>query len=258
MKISIITTCFNSAGTIRATIESILNQSGAFELEYVLTDAGSSDGTREIIGEYASRLRLIDAPGLSQAQGINLGLRQSGGDVVAFLNADDVYEPGALGKVAAAFEGSADVMWLVGQCRIIDTCGEEMTSWITSYKNLLLRCYSYPLLLCENFICQPAVFWRRQLLQTHGYLSEVERYAIDYDYWLRLGADHRPLIVSQYLAGFRRFPGTKSNSGYKQQFKEDYWAAVKYARLSGHYWTIPIKSLLTLKTLAIYPFLYGV
>ncbi len=75
MKISIVTTCFNSAKTIRATIESIISQSGDFELEYIVTDAGSSDQTLSIIAEYGKKIRLIDATGTNQSQGINLGLR---------------------------------------------------------------------------------------------------------------------------------------------------------------------------------------
>lgn len=256
MKISIVTTSFNGAKTIRDTIESILSQKGDFELEYIITDAGSQDGTVEIVRSFGDRIRLIDAKGLNQSAGINLGLTLATGEIVAFLNADDVYEDGALQAVYEAFSSRPDRKWLVGKCRIIDENGKEMQHWITSYKNFFLRNYSYFLLLTENFICQPAVFLRRELLGTFGYFSTDEHYVMDYEYWLRIGREETPIILDRYLASFRRFAGTKSNSGFYQQFRDDLRVAISYSKRSANYFAIPIKYLHFLKTVSIYRFLY--
>lgn len=257
MKVSIVTTCFNSQATIRDTIESILSQQGDFELEYIITDAGSTDTTRSIIAEYGDRILLIDATGTNQSQGINRGLRQASGDIVAFLNADDLYRPGTLQTVVAAFAANPTKLWLVGQCAIIDHAGAEFHGVITRYKNLLLRHYSYWLLLIENFISQPAVFLRREALTKVGYFSESENLVMDYHYWLRIGRFQAPIVVQRDLAGFRRIEGTKSNTLYVRQFRDDMRVAVAAARRNiFHWWTIPFKVFSYLRTMAIYPFLY--
>lgn len=257
MKVSIVTTCFNSARTIRATIESILSQSGEFELEYIITDAGSKDETISIIKEYGDRIKLIDATGTNQSQGINRGLREASGEIVAFLNADDVYRPGALQDVVSGFKSNPDKLWLVGQCSIIDLDGREFHGAITKYKNFLLKNYSYGLLLIENFICQPAVFLRREALERVGYFSERENLVMDYEYWLRIGQFTPPIVVPKYLAGFRRIEGTKSNTSYGRQFKDDLRVAFSAAiKKVSYWWTIPLKALSYARTMVIYPFLY--
>jgi len=256
MRVSVVTTCYNSASTIRDTIESIVSQTGPFELEYIITDAGSTDSTRAIIAEYGDKINLIDATGTNQSQGINLGLRHSSGEIVAFLNADDTYEPGAIARVVEAFERDPSKLWLAGRCRIIDGEGRELHSAITSYKNSLLRRYSYWLLLINNFICQPAVFMRRELLARYGYFSEHENYVMDYEYWLRIGADCTPIFVDEYLASFRRIEGTKSNSAYPRQFRDDTRVAIRAARRIRYIWTIPFKCVANALIVLIYLFLY--
>ncbi len=257
MKVSIVTTCFNSQATIRDTIESILSQEGDFELEYIITDAGSKDATRSIIAEYGDKICLIDATGTNQSQGINCGLREATGDIVAFLNADDVYRPGTLQSVVQAFAANPNRLWLAGQCAIIDLKGEEFHGAITKYKNFLLRNYSYWLLLIENFICQPAVFLRREALTIIGYFSERENLVMDYEYWLRIGRVGAPIVVQRDLAGFRRIEGTKSNTSYGRQFRDDMRVAVAAAKQNiAYWWTIPCKVVSYLRTMAIYPFLY--
>ncbi len=257
MKVSIVTTCFNSSKTIRDTINSILSQEGDFELEYIITDAGSTDSTRSIISEYGNRIALIDAKGTNQSQGINVGLRAARGEIVAFLNADDVYTPGAIQAVVSAFKAHPEKLWLIGQCPIIDERGAEFHGVISHYKNFCMRHYSYGLLLIENFVCQPAVFLRRDSLTRVGYFSESEQLAMDYHYWLRIGRISAPIVLKRALAGFRRIEGTKSNTSYPKQFRDDFRVAVTAAATRFIYWwTIPFKALSYARTMAIYPFLY--
>jgi len=257
MKISVVTTCFNAAPTIERTIESILGQQGNFELEYLVTDAGSTDGTLDIIARYGDRIRSVEARGLNQSAGINRGLQASTGDIVAFLNGDDVYAPGALEDVARRFTGEPDRLWLIGECDIIDEFDQVQTSWISWYKNLLLHRYSYLTLLTENYVCQPAVFLRRAALERYGFFSEDENLVMDYEYWLRIGKENRPIVVPKRLASFRRMSTTKSNSRFLQMFEDDLRVALRYARQHGLGFISPLKYLMYLKTIGIYRFLYG-
>ena len=123
MTISIVTTCYNSASTIKETIQSILSQGDENEVEYIVVDAGSTDGTIDIIKSFGSRVKLIVEPKCSQSEGINIGLKASTGEIVAFLNSDDTYLPGTLKKVKAAFASSPSASWLAGQCEIVNSKG---------------------------------------------------------------------------------------------------------------------------------------
>lgn len=256
MQFSIVTTCFNAAQTIERTIQSVIESSVDFEVEHIITDAGSTDGTLDIIEKYKDHLTILEAKGLNQSQGINHGLRAAKGQILSFLNADDTYQPDCLKTVWHAFKKNHDRKWLVGQCKIIDQNDNEIQPWISKYKNLLLANYSYPLLLCENFICQPATFFRPELFSQYGYFAEDQNLVMDYEFWLRVAREQPPAVVNQHLSNFRRFLGTKSNANFLQQFIDDKAISYKYAKISGHNWTIPLKYFNYLKTIMIYKFLY--
>jgi glycosyltransferase involved in cell wall biosynthesis len=256
MRISIVTTCFNSAATIEETIKSVLGQQGDFQLEFIITDAGSTDGTVEIIKRYEDKLCYLPAEGLNQSEGINLGVQKSTGDIIAFLNSDDLYHSGALQKVVLGFKKNPSAQWLVGSCSIIDEKGKEIHSFISHYKEFLRRRYSYFLLLTENFICQPAVFWRRSIYEECGGLAENEQYAMDYEYWLRIGRKYKPLNVFVPLAAFRRMATSKSNKGFKTQFKDDLRLGLKFAKETGNYLAIPLKLINYVKIISLYSLIY--
>ena len=107
MKISIITPSFEQAEFLERTIESVLCQQGDFELEYLVIDGGSRDGSVEILQRYGDQLQWVSEPDGGQGDAINKGMARASGDVLAYLNSDDVYRPGALAAVAF-------LLWLVG------------------------------------------------------------------------------------------------------------------------------------------------
>jgi glycosyltransferase involved in cell wall biosynthesis len=220
MRLTIITPSFNQAPFVERTIASILDQ-GYPDLEYIVMDGGSTDGTVEILNRYSDLLVWRSEPDNGQSDAINKGLRMATGDVVAFLNSDDTYAPGALAKVAGYFERHPDMQWAYGKCRIIDEQDREIRRPITLYKNLLLRSYSYRKLLAENFISQPATFWRRGLHDEVGYLNEDEHYVMDYEFWLRLGRLHPAGVIPDYLANFRMYDDSKSGSLSNPQFQDE-------------------------------------
>lgn len=227
-KISIITPSYNQAHFIERTIKSILDQ-GYPNLEYIVMDGGSTDGTVKILKKYGDRITWKSEKDGGQSEAINKGLRMAKGDIVAFLNSDDTYEPGALEKVAEYFTENPDIKWAYGKCRIINEDDVEIRRPITWYKNMLLRRYTYRKLLAENFISQPATFWRRELHKKIGFINEKEHYTMDYEFWLRIGRKYPAGVINGYLANFRMYDASKSGSLANPQFQDELRIAKKFS-----------------------------
>jgi glycosyltransferase involved in cell wall biosynthesis len=233
MRISIITPSFNQCVFLRRTLDSVLGQRGPFELEWIVIDGGSSDGTIDLLRSIDDRrLRWISEPDRGQSDAINKGMALAGGEVVAWLNSDDLYADGALAAVAEAFRQHPEARWLVGRCDIIDAGDREIRPAITRYKNRRLARYSYRRLLRENFISQPAVFWRRDFGQEmaagRGLLDDSLHWTMDYDLWLRMGRASPPLVLDRTLARFRLHERSKSGQVDRRQFDEGYAVAARY------------------------------
>ena len=230
MKISIITTNYNTDKYLEKTIKSVLNQKGDFELEYIITDGGSTDNSLNIIKKYKDKLKYISEKDKGQSNGINKGLRMATGDIVAFLNADDVYTDGALDKVVTYFKENPDCMWLTGYCKIIDENGKQIKKYITEYKNRKLRKFTFEQLLIEDCISQPATFWRRKLLDEMGYIDESLHYSMDQDLWARFAKKYRLHLIKDYLACFRFTSDTKTGSSIEKTLRESREIAEKYSK----------------------------
>src|ERR1700677_676941 len=188
MRFNILTPSFNQASFLRPAIDSVLEQQGNFELSLIVIDGGSTDGTVDLLQSTTDpRLQWTSRPDAGQADALNQGLARADGDVIGWLNSDDLYAPGALALVAKAFTENPAAGWLAGQCDIIDAGDQPIRPGVTRYKNRSLARYSYRRLLRENFLSQPAVFWRRESVQRVGPLDASLHHAMDYDLWLRLG-----------------------------------------------------------------------
>jgi glycosyltransferase involved in cell wall biosynthesis len=228
MRVTILTPSFNQALFLRPAIYSVLEQQGDFELNLIVIDGGSTDGTVDLLqSSQDTRLNWTTGPDRGQADAINRGLQAADGDIIGWLNSDDLYLPGALATVARAF-ANPQTQWLAGRCQIINETGNVIRSAIAAYKDRRLARYSYRKLLRENFIAQPAVFWRRSLSQQVGPLDESLHYTMDYDLWLRLGRIADPLIVDQVLAQFRLHSASKSGKLNRAQFDEGFAVASRY------------------------------
>jgi glycosyltransferase involved in cell wall biosynthesis len=221
MKISVVTPVYNGEKYIRQTVESVLSQSGDFELEYIICDGQSTDGTLKILEEFKDRCTIISRKDGSAQAAINYGMAMATGEIGCWLNADDVFEPGTLQTVATAFQQHPESRWLYGRCRIIDENGREIRKPITAYKNILGYCYSKYVLLCENFINQPATFWRMDLWRETGHLDNKYRAAWDYELWLFMAEKSRPVHLRKLLASFRRHDDSISNNHFERQFQEE-------------------------------------
>lgn len=228
-RISIITPSFNQGRFIERTVKSVIGQ-GYENLEYIVVDGGSTDDTLDILRKYEKELRWVSEKDEGQSDAINKGIRMSTGDIIAYLNSDDVYEEGALARVARYFLESQDVMWLTGRCRIIDEEDKEFRKFITGYKNFFLARYSYNILLVTNFISQPSTFLRRELTEELGFFAQHHHRVMDYDYWLKAGSRYMPGIINEYLSSFRVYRESKTSSAFKDTFKEELDVARLYTR----------------------------
>lgn len=220
MKLSVVTPSYNQCKYIEQTIQSVFNQEGDFELEYLIIDGGSTDGTLDILRKYNGQINWVSERDRGQSHAINKGFSKAKGDIIGWLNSDDLYEEGALQKIVSVFSDNKDCQWIAGRCRIIDENGREIRKAVTGYKNKWLGRYSYDRLLVEDFISQPAVWFRKSFLNEVGLLDENLHYTMDYDLWLRMGAKAEPVIISSYLALFRYYSGSKTGGELRKSLSE--------------------------------------
>jgi glycosyltransferase involved in cell wall biosynthesis len=213
MKVSVVTPSYNQAAFIERTLESVLSQRGDFELEHLVLDGGSRDGTLDVLRRYEGRVRWVSEPDRGQCDAIGKGFRMAGGEVLAWLNSDDVYAPGALDAVVRTLRATG-ARWCFGECAIVDEADRPIRSAISAYKSWVSRRYSRRRLVGRNFIPQPAVFFRRDLLDEVGGLDESLRYAMDYDLWLRFARAAEPVFIPRRLASFRWHARSITGSGY--------------------------------------------
>jgi GT2 family glycosyltransferase len=216
---TIVTPCLNGAATLSATLASVRDQRYDGDVEHVVVDGGSTDGTLDILAA-APGVRYVSEPDRGLSDAVNKGIRMATGDVIGWLNADDVYLPGALAQVGTALARRPGTLWATGPCLIIDADGREIRRFVTGYKSFLLRRYSYRMHLVQNFVPAPSTFVRRQAFDRIGVFDERFKYSMDYDLWLRLGRIGAPLVLDQPLAAFRMAEGSLSMTGFERQFAE--------------------------------------
>lgn len=229
MKLSIVTPSFNQRDFLRATLNSILSQQGDFEIESIVMDGGSTDGTVELLKSINDpRVIWRSEKDHGQADALAKGLAIATGEIVGWINSDDLYVDGAFAAAVEAFTAKPQAGWLVGRCDIIDENDREIRANVTRYKNWLLSRYSYRRLLRENCISQPAVFWRREFGQSVGPIDASLHHAMDYDLWLRMGKAGDPIILDRPVARFRIHSKSKTGQLVRERFDEDLAVAKRY------------------------------
>lgn len=258
MKISIITPSFNQAEFLGFTLDSVLSQRGDFEVEHLVMDGGSTDGSVELLRRRAEtdpRLVWRSAKDRGQSDAVCKGLAMATGDIVGWLNSDDVYAPGAFTKVIADFASHPDRGWLVGRCQNINAQGKEIRRWVTWYKNRLLSGYSYGGLVRENMVCQPSVFWRRSFGEAIGGPDLALHQTMDYDLWLRMGRRSEPIIVREVLSQFR-IHGKSKGIRIAERFEEHSATAARHA--PDYPWSVRMNRLHAKRTVLVYRLLSAI
>ena len=233
MRFTIITPSYNGSAYLESAIQSILQQrSSGADLEFILIDAGSTDGTPAIIERYRSAIdRVIIEPDTGPANAINKGLQIASGDVIAWLNADDLYFPDTLARVKECLASHSHSSMCFGRCPIIDPEGREIRRGITRFKELFYPLSSRFTYQSLNYLSQPSLFFRKEAVQQAGMLREDMVAAWDYDFILKLWHWGPAVRVSgdKPLAAFRWHPSSISGQNYTVQFQEEYAAAVSDA-----------------------------
>ena len=207
MKVSIITPSFNQGNFIAKTIESVITQAYA-PLEYVVMDGGSVDNTVAVLKQYHDQLTYVSETDRGQGHAVNKGIMQTTGDMIGWLNSDDIYYPSAIKKVCQFFAAHPDVDVVYGEANQIDRDNKVFDRYPTESWNLerlKRRC----------FVSQPATFFRRRVIAKYGLLDEQLQFCMDYEYWLRLALHGAKFAyLPDILAGTRIYAETKSSRGY--------------------------------------------
>jgi glycosyltransferase involved in cell wall biosynthesis len=223
---SIVTPVRNGALHVAETIESIVFQKGAFALQYILVDGGSTDETLTIAEDYRSLCEsrpalcpeggvdfsIVSEPDGGMYDALAKGLRQARGDYLAYLNASDRFFPGALDAVAAVFRDRADVHWLTGWNATISESGTVFDARLPCcYKREYIRSYVYGTSL--EHIQQESTFWRSELMALVDLekLTTFER-AGDFYLWHCFAGSHQLHIVSALLGAFRMHANQNSEN----------------------------------------------
>lgn len=196
-KITVITPSYNQARYLDRTIRSVLEQ-GYPNLEYIIIDGGSTDGSVEIIRSYAERLTWwVSEPDKGQANAINKGLQRATGDWIAWQNSDDVYYPGAFHELAAAAAKHPEAGMIIGDMMLIDENDHPL-------RDIRYVKPSYKALLAEGMLlANQATFWRRELQDELGLLDESYHYSFDYEWFIRLAKKAEAHHVGRIWGGFR-------------------------------------------------------
>jgi glycosyltransferase involved in cell wall biosynthesis len=211
--VSVVTPSLNQGRFLRRTIESVLTQ-GHPRIEYIVRDGGSTDASREILASYGDRLRWVSEPDAGQSAALNCGFAEARGDILAYLNSDDVLRPGAVEAAVEHLRRSPECDLVYGEADYIDDEDRVIGAYPTAE-------YSFSRLAEENLICQPATFWRARIAHRVGPFNEALRYAMDYEYWLRVArAGGRIEHLPQTLAASRLHPGAKTLAERREVLSE--------------------------------------
>ncbi len=199
------TPSYDQAAYLKQTLTSVFEQDYP-RLEYLVVDGDSTDGSVEIIKKYADKLAWwVSEKDSGQAEAINKGFSRARGEIVAWLNSDDYYLPGAVSAAVKTFQQNPDVVLVYGNMLAVDDRGQ--TTNLLKYNQLTLED-----LLCFQIIGQPAVFFRREALETAGQLDITYHCFLDHHLWLRIALQGRILHVDETWAAARYHSEAKNRA----------------------------------------------
>ena len=215
--ISIVVPSYNQGQFIRATIDSILAQK-LNGIEILVMDGGSTDNTVDVLRSYGDKIKWVSEEDRGQSHAINKGFERASSDIFGYINSDDTYQPGALSTVLDAFQQHPEADFVYGDFNYINATGSVMASRRTTD-------FDYDILRFDhNFICQPASFWRRSVIERIGPIAEDIYYFMDYEYYLRAAAAGMCFYhLRQNLANLRLHKDCKTVSG-KLDTRQKYMA----------------------------------
>lgn len=223
VRVSFIVPSLNQGRFIGQCLNSIAAQGLPRETcEVWVIDGGSTDETLEVLENHPLHPQWISEPDRGHWDAVNKGIRCSCGEILCWINSDDVYLPGGVKEALAFFEAHPECAILYGEADYIDESGARIGSYQVEdwdYERLADKCY----------LCQPAVLFRRSVVEKHGLLSGDYPVALDLEYWMRIGQTTVPQRVPIKIAASRLWGGTKSS--------REQWQMQRDALAIGHRYT---------------------
>lgn len=221
-KLSIITPCYNQEDFIAETLQSIFNQNYE-NLQYIFVDGGSTDNTLSIVNTYREKIDiLISEQDEGQYPAINKGMTKAKGEIMAWLNADDIYFPWTFSTVNEIFDRFPEVNWITGLPAFINAKGQcirMLNNPVGSPRDWIANgWFRFHL---AGYLMQEGMFWRKSLWEKVGGLDESLKLASDFQLWTRF-AQHTELVtVSVPLAAFRMLPGQQRSSIQRLEYERE-------------------------------------
>lgn len=206
--VSIITPSLNQGKYIEETILSVLAQDYE-NVEYIVIDGGSTDGTLDILRKYDGRLTWRSEPDNGQSHAVNKGLRLARGSIIGWLNSDDTYTENAVGEAVSFLKANPRHAMVYGEADIVNERGKRIGAYETEPFDLERLSKHCP-------ICQPSAFIRAEVLAEAGGLDERLHYCMDMDLWIRIGRKYevgyieKPLAKSRWHAASKTFGQRKA------------------------------------------------
>lgn len=213
---SIVTPSFNQAQFVGRTLKSVANQSGV-TIQHVVVDPGSTDGSQDIIRNYPN-ITFVQKPDSCQSEGINNGFAECTGRYMGWLNSDDLYaSPDALAQVKRCFESDPSIDIVYGNAVFVDADDNFIREYYVNGKaETLAESFEY-----QVGICQPAVFWKREVYEELGGLDESLDFQLDFEYWIRMaqaGKVWKHIAVP--ISAHRWWDGMKTASQRERSLQE--------------------------------------
>jgi len=217
--VSIITPSFNQGKFLEETIQSVLGQDYG-RVEYILIDGASTDNSLDIIRKYSDRLSYwVSEPDQGQAQAINKGLKQAKGNILGWLNSDDVLLPGTIRRSVEILQAHPEVDVIYGRLERMDDLGKPVPTPILPKDRVEFNLGN---MLEECTVNQAGAFWRREIMEKVGLLNESLCYVMDYEYWIRIAiAGGRFKRLPETTARFRLSKDSKTVGQALPMARED-------------------------------------
>jgi glycosyltransferase involved in cell wall biosynthesis len=212
--VTIVTPSFNQAQYIRATIESVLAQDYP-HIEHIVMDGGSTDGTAQVVSDYSSRITWISERDRGQSNAINKGFRAARGEIVSWLNSDDIILPGAVSRAVQMLQSDPNLAAVYGEGYQMDQEGRFKCRfpWTESF-NL------WKLVYVLDYILQQTAYFRKNVLAELGYLDESLNWGMDWDILIRIGSLYPIGYIPELMGAIREYDTAKSFAGGHRRFQE--------------------------------------